>query len=74
MGKERDEAFVLLEDMASNSYHWQLERETPRKVAGVHELDVSAIHAQLELLTKKLDTSIISAIQTQISFVIHVKG
>ena len=66
MEKERDEAYELLEEMASNSYQWQSDRAMPRKAAGVHEIDtISAIHAQLALLTKKLDATNVSAIQTQ---------
>jgi len=34
MGKERDEAYDLLEEMASNSYQWQSDRVMPRKTAG----------------------------------------
>jgi len=38
----------------------------PRKAAGVHEIDaISAIYAQLVLLTKKLDATNLSALQTQ---------
>ena len=66
MGKERDEAYELLEEMASNSYQQQSDRATPEKIAGVHELDaISAIRAQLASLTKKLDVTNVSAIQTQ---------
>ena len=31
-GKERDEAYELLEELASNSCQWQTERVTPKKV------------------------------------------
>ena len=66
MGKKLDEAYKLLEEMASNSYKWQSDRAMPRKAARVHEIDViSTIHAQLVLLTKKLDATNVSAIQTQ---------
>ena len=66
MGKERDKVYELLEEMASNSYQWQSDRAMSRKVVGVHEIDaISAIHAQLALLTKKLDVTNVSAIQTQ---------
>ena len=45
-GKEYDETYKLLEEMASNSYQWQSDRATPKKIAGVQELDaISAIHA-----------------------------
>ena len=37
-----------------------------RKLAGVHEIDaIFAIYAQLVLLTKKLDVTNVSTIQTQ---------
>ena len=50
----------------SNSDQWQSDRAVPKKMAGVHELDeISAIHAQLALLTKKLDATNVSTIQTQ---------
>ena len=50
MGKERNEAYELLEEMASNSYQWQSDRAMLRKTAGVHEINaISAIHAQLIL-------------------------
>ena len=52
--------------MASNSYQRQSDRAMPKKAAGVHEIDaISAIHAQLALLTKKLDATNVSVIQTQ---------
>jgi len=66
MGKERDKAYKLLEEMASNNYQWQSDRATPKKITGLHELDaISTSHAQLALLTKKLDATNASAIQTQ---------
>ena len=66
MGKKRDEAYELLEEIASNSYEWQSDRATLKKIAEVHELDaISAIHAQLALLTKKVDATNVSTIQTQ---------
>jgi len=52
--------------MASNSYQWQSDRAKLKKMARVHELDaISAIYAQLALLTKKLNAANVSAIQTQ---------
>ena len=73
MGKERDEVYELLEEMALNNYQQQSDRATPKKIAGVHELDaISAIHAQLTLLTKKLDATNVSSIQTQTLHMIHI--
>jgi len=66
MGKERDEAYELLEEIASNSYQWQSDRAMPGKAAIVHEIDaISVIHAPLAVLMKKLDATNVSAIQTQ---------
>jgi len=53
IGKEYDEAYELLEEMASNSYQWQSDQPMPTKVARVHEID-----AQLALLTKKNATNV----------------
>ena len=32
MGKNRDEAYELLEEMASNEFQWQAEKEMPKKL------------------------------------------
>ena len=66
MEKERDEAYELLKELVSNNYQWQSNIAMPKKMVGVHELDVIlAIHAQLALLMKKLDATNVSAIQTR---------
>ena len=65
IGKERDEAYELLEEMASNNYQCRSERVTPKKVAGVHKVDtISVIHAQFVLLTKAFGAYNVSAIHT----------
>ena len=61
--KTKDEAYELLDEMASNSYQWPNKREKPRKTLGVLELDViSALQAQVSLLTKKLE--VVNVIQS----------
>ena len=40
MSKSANEAYQLLEDMALNNCQWPTERATPKKLSGVHELDV----------------------------------
>jgi len=48
MRKDRDKIYEQLEEMASNDYQWQLERVTPKKVAGMHgPNDIATIHIQL---------------------------
>jgi len=55
MGKERDEAYELLEEMTSNDFQWQDEKMTPKKVAGMYRLDdITTLHAKLALLTKQV--------------------
>ena len=54
--KMPEEAYDLLEEMASNSYQWQCERGSAKKAAGVHNVDTyTALSAQIEALTKKID-------------------
>jgi len=38
MGKSIEAAKALLEDMASNNYHWSSERATPKRSSGRHEV------------------------------------
>jgi len=55
--KTPEEAYNLLEEMASNNYQWPIERLSMRKVSGVHEVDAFAvIAAQFEALNKKLES------------------
>ncbi|XP_062100381.1 uncharacterized protein LOC133806278 [Humulus lupulus] len=51
-----DEAYALLEDVSMNNCQWVDERATSnRKVAGIHELDVTtALTTQVATLTKQL--------------------
>ena len=39
IGKTREEAYELLEEMASNNYQWPTKHFMPKKPARVHELD-----------------------------------
>ena len=58
MSKTPEDAYNLLETMASNNYQWQGERSTPRKVAGMHEVDGwNLFNAKIDMLTKKLEAS-----------------
>ncbi|XP_062093371.1 uncharacterized protein LOC133799363 [Humulus lupulus] len=62
MSKSANEAYDLLEEMAMNNYQWPSERETIKKVAGVHELDaISMLSAQVATLTKQLQQNNIHA-------------
>ena len=40
MGKNLDDAYNLLEEMAANAYQWPSERHNSKKVLGVHVLDI----------------------------------
>ena len=53
MRKSANEAYQLLEDLALNNYQWPNERATPKKLSGVHELDVfNNLEVYISLLTK----------------------
>jgi len=39
MSKNRYEAYEILEELASNDFQWQSEKETLQKVVGMHRLD-----------------------------------
>ena len=55
MSKIANEAYQLLEDMTLNNFQWPNERATPKKLSGVHELDVfNNLVVQLSLLTNPL--------------------
>lgn len=56
IGKNFDEPYALLETMVSNHYQWPMTRMNQPKVVGIYELDVvTALAAQVETLTKKID-------------------
>ncbi|XP_062087035.1 uncharacterized protein LOC133793767 [Humulus lupulus] len=62
MSKSTNEAYDLLEEMAMNNYQWPSERETTKKVAGVHEMDaISMLSTQVATLTKQLQQNNIQA-------------
>ncbi|XP_062105572.1 uncharacterized protein LOC133817167 [Humulus lupulus] len=55
LAKTVDEAFTLMEEMATNSYQWLNERSGPRKVVGLYEVDqMIAMHAQLAALQTQM--------------------
>ena len=63
MGKSANEAFNLLEVMASNNYQWPNERAT-KKTAGLYEIDgFSALTAKVASLSRKLDTISVNVVQ-----------
>ena len=60
MRKSANEAYQLLEDMALNNFQWPNERETAKKLSGVHELDVfNNLAVQVSLLTKQLQSILV---------------
>ena len=67
MKKTEDEAYELLEDMATNNYQWPSERSIPKKTAGLHEVDaITNLTAQIASLSKQLQSTqlTVNAIQT----------
>ncbi|XP_073120512.1 uncharacterized protein [Henckelia pumila] len=66
MRKTPEEAYELLEDIASHTYQWQSDRNIPKRPAGVHQIDeFTTIFALLEGLNKKIDSMIVTAKQVQ---------
>ncbi|XP_062103933.1 uncharacterized protein LOC133815062 [Humulus lupulus] len=63
MSKSANEAYEMLEDVATNNHQWFDERSSGvRKAAGVHELDaITALTTQVASLTKKLQQNTVSA-------------
>ena len=54
MAKTTEEAFTLLEDMASNNYQWPIERSIAKKVVGVYEVDkFTALSTQIAALSNQ---------------------
>ena len=56
MKKKEDEAYELLEDMATNNYLWPSERLTPlKKVAAIYKVDgLTKLTTQVALLTQQM--------------------
>src|SRR5262249_24383784 len=54
--KTPEAAYELIDEMATNSYQWQVDRAATKKQVGVRNVDaVTALAAQIELLNKKMD-------------------
>ena len=49
MGKSIEAAKALLEEMASNNYHWSYERAAPKRASGIYGIDA------VDLLSSKVD-------------------
>lgn len=57
MRKNFDDAYELLETMVANNYQWPFARMNQPRVVEIYELDVvTALAAQVAILTKKIDT------------------
>src|SRR5262249_55747878 len=61
--KTPEAAYELIDEMATNSYQWQVDRAVTKKQAGVHNVDaVIALATQIELLNKKIDGMSVGAV------------
>ncbi|XP_017976459.1 PREDICTED: uncharacterized protein LOC108661974 [Theobroma cacao] len=64
MSKSINEAYDLLEEIASNNYQWPYERLGIRKVTRIHELDViNTVSTQLASIAKKIDKLSVNVIR-----------
>jgi len=56
MGKSIEAAKALLEEMASNNYHWSSERATPKRASGVYAVDaVDLLASKVDALAQRFD-------------------
>jgi len=56
MGKSIKAARALLEEMASNTYHWSSERDTSRRSGGKHDVNARTLLAsRVDALAERLD-------------------
>jgi len=56
MGKSIEAAKALLEEMASNNYHWTSERAAPKKSSGRYKVDAMTLLAsRVDALAQRLD-------------------
>lgn len=56
MGKSIEAAKALLEDMASNNYHWSSERAAPKKSSSRYEVDaMTLLTSKVDALAQRLD-------------------
>ena len=66
MSKTPNDAYNLLETMASNNYQWQGDRSTPKRIARMREVDsCNLLNAKIDMLTKKIEVS--SKVQNLVS-------
>ena len=58
MSKIEDEAYLLLDNMATNHCQWPSKKVTPKKPTDIYDIDVlSNLAAQVSLLTKQLQAT-----------------
>ena len=56
MDKSIEEVKILLEEMASNNYHWASDRATTQRGGGKHTIDVVTLLAsQVDVLAQRLE-------------------
>ena len=56
MGKSIEEVKALLEEMASNNYHWSSDRATPQRGSGKYFVDaVTLLASRVDALAQRLE-------------------
>lgn len=57
MGKSIEEAYELLEAMASNNYQWSNDRGMPKRTPGVYDVDgMNMLNAKVDNLVRLFGT------------------
>ena len=68
MGKSIDATKVLLEEMASNSYHWSSEGAIPRRESDKYDVDaVTLLGSRADALPQRLDKVSVSPLPSSSS-------
>ncbi|XP_022864267.1 uncharacterized protein LOC111384238 [Olea europaea var. sylvestris] len=75
MAKTENDAYALLDDIATNNCQWPSERLSVKKVAGLHEVDpITALAAQVTSLTNQIVTLTTQGNQQKADLVMRLRN
>jgi len=67
MGKSVEAANALLEDMASNNYHWSSERATLKRTCGIYGVNaVDLLASKVNALAQRFDRVVTPSLGSQV--------
>ncbi|XP_022897631.1 uncharacterized protein LOC111411323 [Olea europaea var. sylvestris] len=75
MAKTAEDAYALLDDIATNSYQWLSKRSGVKKVVGLHEVDpITVLAAQVASLTNQIVTLTTQGNQQKVDLVMSTSS